>query len=82
MHLEPLDRAVRRHQRLTEHLATVHLGTADIAALTTKEIDLEPLEIELSQQVDDANVHAPATPSRFCITGLVVVYCRNCFFSG
>ena len=23
-----------------------------------------------------------ATPSRFCMIGLVVVYCRNCFFSG
>ena len=24
----------------------------------------------------------PVTPSRFCMMGLVVVYCRNCFFSG
>jgi hypothetical protein len=24
----------------------------------------------------------PATPRRFCMTGLVVVYCRNCLFSG
>ena len=23
-----------------------------------------------------------ATPSRFCMIGLVVVYCRNCFLSG
>jgi len=25
---------------------------------------------------------SPALPGRLCITGLVVVYCRNCFFCG
>jgi hypothetical protein len=44
----------------------------------------------LPQQVGKARIHGglaqhgqvPVTPRRFCITGLVVVYCRNCFFSG
>ena len=82
MHLETIDRLVRGHQRLTEHLPTVNLRTADVATLTAKKIDLESLEFELSQQIDYANVHDAVTPRRFCITGLVVVYCRNCFFSG
>jgi len=82
MDLEIIDGLIRRHERLTEHLAAVDLRTADVTALAAKQIDLEALELELFQEIADANVHVPATPSRFCITGLVVVYCRNCFFSG
>ena len=82
VHLEIVDRLVRRHERLSEHLSAVDLRTADIATLTAKQIDLESLELELLQQIGDADVHEPATPRRFCITGLVVVYCKNCFFSG
>jgi hypothetical protein len=28
------------------------------------------------------NHSAAATPKRFCMIGLVVVYCKNCRFSG
>ena len=79
---EIVDSLICGHERLTEHLAAVDLRTADVTALAAKQIDLEALELELFQQIGDTNVHVPATPSRFCITGLVVVYCRNCFFSG
>jgi len=82
MHIETIDGVVGRHQGLTEHLSTINLRTADVATLAAKKIDLESLEFELPQQIDDANVHDAVTPKRFCMTGLVVVYCRNCFFSG
>ena len=82
MHVEAIDRVVRRHQCLTEHLSTIDLWTADVATLAAKQVDLESLEFELPQQIDHAYVHDAVTPKRFCITGLVVVYCRNCFFSG
>jgi hypothetical protein len=54
-------------------------------AVATEDVDLEPLELEQFLQGCEARIHArysPATPRRFCIAGLVVVYCRNCFFAG
>jgi hypothetical protein len=36
----------------------------------------------LPQQIRQLADQDAVTPNRFCITGLVVVYCRNCFFSG
>ena len=39
-------------------------------------------QLELAQQIRQLADQGAATPNRFCITGLVVVYCRNCFFSG
>jgi len=61
-------------------LSTINLWTADVATLAAKKIDLKSLEFELPQQIDDTHVHDAVTPRRLCITGLVVVYCRNCFF--
>ena len=82
VHLEAFDGLVGRHEGLPENLTAVDLRAADVATLAAEEVDLETLEVELPQQVDDPDVHGVATPNRFCITGLVVVYCRNCFFSG
>ncbi len=38
MHLPIFHRRRRRHQRLAEHLAAEHLRTADVAALTPKQV--------------------------------------------
>lgn len=82
VHLEIVDGLIRRHERLPEDLPAVNLRAADVATLAAKQVDLESLEFELPQQIDHAYVHDAVTPKRFCITGLVVVYCKNCFFSG
>ena len=83
MHLAPLDDGrIGGGERLPEHLPAEHLRAADVAARTAEQVHLEPLELELPQQVGQAADHGAATPRRFCITGLVVVYWRNCFFSG
>ena len=90
-----LDGAIGRDERLAEHLAAEHLRAADVAALAAEQVDLERLQLEHRKHVGQPLVHARLapdranrrgplheTPSRFCMTGLVVVYCRNCFFSG
>ena len=88
MHEPIVHRGTGRHQRLPEHLATEHLWTADVAALAAKQVVLEALELEQADQVREQPVHAragtvqPLTPSRFCMMGLVVVYCRCTFFAG
>lgn len=74
MHLEIVDGLVGRHQRLSEHLPAIDLRAADITTLASEKIDLESLELELSQKIGNTDVHEALTPSRFCITGLVVVY--------
>jgi hypothetical protein len=74
MNLEIVYRLVSGHERLAEHLPAVDLRATDVTTLTAKQVDLESLELELPQQICDAYVHEPATPRRFCITGLVVVY--------
>jgi hypothetical protein len=84
VHHAPFDRGGSGRQRLPEHLAAEHLRTADIATRAAEQIDLELLELEQLQQVGESLIHRPqsGTPSRWCMTGLVVVYCRNCFFCG
>jgi hypothetical protein len=73
-----------RRQRLSEHLPAEDLRAADVAALAAEQVVLEPLELEQLQQIGQSPIgrHQSGTPSRWCITGLVVVYCRNCFFCG
>ncbi len=90
MHLPIFHRRGRRHQRLSQHLAAEHLRTADVAALAAKQIDLEPFERHDLDQIFEQLIHrftrglnpSPATPNRFCMIGLVVVYCKNWRFSG
>ena len=77
-----LDRRIGCGERLAEHLSAEDLRAADVSALAAEKIDLQPLELELAQQIRQLADQGAATPNRFCITGLVVVYCRNCFFSG
>ena len=77
-----VDGGVSGQQRLPEHLPTEDLRATDIAALAAKQVDFQSLEFELLQQIGEPTIHVQPTPSRFCMTGLVVVYCRNCFFSG
>ena len=68
---------------LAEHLAAEDLRAADVAAHAAEQIDLELFELEQAQQLGKAGMHqAVATPRRFCMAGLVVVYCRNCFLAG
>ena len=57
-HAVILDRRVRRHQRLAQHLAAENLRAADVAALAAEQVDLEALERELLQQVGEALVAA------------------------
>ena len=54
VHLAVLDRARRGDQRLAEHLATEHLGRADVAALAAEQVVLDPLEIEQLQHFREA----------------------------
>ena len=83
MHLTTrIDRRVGCGERLAEHLPAEDLWATDISALAAEKIDLQPLELELAQQIRQLADQDAVTPNRFCITGLVVVYCRNCFFSG
>ncbi len=86
MHVPPFDRVLGRGQRLAEHLPAEHLRAADVAALAAEEIAFEALELQQPQQVGEFGAHRlrhqSGTPSRWCITGLVVVYCRNCRFAG
>lgn len=77
-----VDGRIGREQCLPEHLPAEDLRATDIATLTAKQVDLKTLEFELLQQIGEPAIHAQPTPSRFCMTGLVVVYCKNCFFSG
>ena len=51
---------MRRHQRLAQHLAAEYLRAAGVAALTAKQIHLEPLEIELLLQIGETSVHVRA----------------------
>ena len=76
-----VDRAARRHQRLPEHLPAEHLRAADVTTFATKQVDLDALEIQQMQEVGEYLRHSP-TPSRFCMIGLVVVYCRCTFLAG
>ncbi len=75
--------AVGGTQRLAQHLAAEHLRAADVAAHAAEQVDLEPFEFQQAQQLGETGMHqAVATPRRFCMAGLVVVYWRNCFFAG
>src|ERR1700689_910063 len=75
--------AVRGPQTLPQHLAAEHLRAANVAAYAAEQVDLEPFEFQQAQQFGETGMHqAVATPRRFCMTGLVVVYCRNCFLTG
>ncbi len=81
-----------RHQGLTQHLPAEYLRTADVPALPAKQIHLEPLERHHLDQILEQLIHqippefesdsVTATPRRFCMMGLVVVYCRNCRLAG
>ena len=51
--------ALRRLQRLAQHLPAEHLRAAGVAALAAKQVDLEPFELELLLQVGEALVHQP-----------------------
>ena len=93
VHGASFHRAHRREQRLRQHLTAEDLRRADAAARAAVQVDLEPFELVQLQQFaqffthDRAADRAPQspeaeTPRRCCITGLVVVYCRNCFFCG
>ena len=48
---------VRRHQRLTEHLAAEHATMTGIAALAAKQIEFETLELEDLQHVGEEWIH-------------------------
>src|ERR1700728_998690 len=75
--------AVGGPQALPQHLAAEHLRAADVAAHAANQLVLEPCQRQQPQQLGKTWMHqAVATPRRFCIAGLVVVYCRNCFFAG
>ena len=52
-----VDRPRRRHQGLTDHLAPEDAFSSVIAGLTAKEVHLEPLEIELADQVCEGRIH-------------------------
>src|ERR1700722_18306407 len=74
---------VRGPQALSQYLAAEHLRAADVAAHAAEQVDLEPFEFQQAQQLGETGMHqAVATPRRFCMAGLVVVYCRNCFLAG
>jgi len=51
VYLAIFHRRRRRHQRLAQHLAAENLGAADVAALSSKQIDLEALESHDLDQV-------------------------------
>ena len=89
MHAAPVHRARRGDQGLAQHLPAEDLRRADVTALAAEQVVLEALEVEQLQQVGESRVHGGrsaqsggATPSRSRMIGLVVVYCRNCRFSG
>ena len=46
--------ALRRLQRLAQHLPAEHLRAARIAALAAKQVHLEPFELELLLQIGEA----------------------------
>jgi len=81
-----------RDQSLTQHLAAENLRTADVPAFAAEQVQLEPFESHHLDQIVEQLIHqippecasdsTAATPKRFCMMGLVVVYCRNCRFSG
>src|ERR1700676_4797095 len=75
--------AVGRPQALTQYLTAEYLRTANVAAHAAEDVDLEPFQFKQAQQLGETRMHqAVATPRRFCMAGLVVVYCRNCFLAG
>src|SRR5258707_4593274 len=94
MHHAIFRRCRRGHKSLAQHLSAEYLRTPDIAALTAKQVQLEPFERHHLDQIIEQLIHSapqiesawpasgPATPRRFCMMGLVVVYCKNCRFSG
>ena len=87
MHLPLLDGARGRDQRLAKHLAAEHLRRAHVATVAAEQVVLDPLEIEDLQEIRQAlrtsrAQSGGATPSRSRMIGLVVVYWRNCRFSG
>ena len=53
----PVDRVVRRRQRLPENLTTENLRAADVAALAAEDVLLDPLELEQMQEVGEDRVH-------------------------
>ena len=84
MHDSPLGGGIGGAQRLSQHLTAKDLRTADIATLAAKQPVLQLLELQQPQQVGQMRVHAEAagvassaTPRRLCMSGLVVVYCKN-----
>ena len=58
MHDARFHRGVSGDQRLTQYLSTEHLGCADVAALATKQIELDALELEEPEQVCETTVHS------------------------
>ncbi len=63
-----MDDAVLHRRRsggegLPEHLPAENLRAADIAALATKQVDLQLLELEQRQQVGDALVQSLRAPA-------------------
>ena len=46
-----IDRRVGCGERLAEHLPAEDLWAADISALAAEQIDLQPLELKLAQQI-------------------------------
>ncbi len=70
---------------VAQYLPPEYLRRTDIAALPPEQVVLEPFERHDIDQILEQLVHdqaGPPTPSRFCMMGLVVVYCRNWRFSG
>ena len=57
-------------QGLSQHLTAEHLRTADITAFAAKQVDLERLQLEETQQVGyfgihrSGGIHQSGTPSR------------------
>ena len=87
VHLPLLDGARGRDQRLAKHLPAEYLRRTHVAAVAAEQVVLDPLEVEDLQEIRQARLTSRAhsggaTPSRSRMIGLVVVYWRNCRFSG
>ncbi len=51
------DRVLGRRQRLPQHLATKHLGAADVATVATENVVLNTLEREQRDEVFEHRMH-------------------------
>src|SRR5690606_13490184 len=64
MHVAAVDRAAGRSQRLAEHLPPEHSAAADVAALAAKQVVLEPLELQKTEEIGEYRMHRVALRTR------------------